>query len=474
MHKSTSELKQENTGDLMTRAISDVELCVEGMRKFTTEVFDTGVLMAVYIITLFVYDVKITFFSILFIPIAMVLAEKLKSIIYKYSAAYRKCSSEVADITYDIIENSMLYRVSGMEDKNRQSYEVHLTELQKKAVKANLLENSMQPIYNAIAMIGIVIVIYLGGTKAINGGWTIGVFTTYINIFIAMAVKASKASKLFNSVQKSQVSWKRIKPYLTEYQTKDTSLSISPEPTRLKVTKLSLSYQSETDNIIEQISFEGKQGEIIGVTGPIASGKSTLGIALTGLYPYLGSIRIDGKELKDYSEYERSKMISYLGHKPELLSDTIYNNITLGEKSDITEVLKDVCFTDDLAAMPEGIETLVGSGGIRLSGGQQARISLARALLHKNKIIILDDPFSAVDIQTEKAIIDNIRNHYKDSIILLISHRLAIFSQIDRILLMNGDKSVEYGTHNELMERSAVYAAIYRLQDLEGGGKNEE
>ncbi|HBG39547.1 MAG TPA: ABC transporter ATP-binding protein, partial [Clostridiaceae bacterium] len=122
MHKSISELGSENIGNLMTRAISDVDLCVEGMRKFTTEIFDTGVLMAAYIVSMFIYDWKITLFSTLFIPVAMIIAEKLKSVIYKYSAAFRKKSSEVADITYDAIENSMVYRANGMESQNRLSY----------------------------------------------------------------------------------------------------------------------------------------------------------------------------------------------------------------------------------------------------------------------------------------------------------------------------------------------------------------
>ena len=469
MHKSTSELDNENTGNLMTRAISDVDLCVEGMRKFTTEVFDTGVLMVSYLISLLVYDVKITMLSILFIPIAMVLAEKLKSIIYKYSIAFRTKSSELTGITYDSIENAMLYRVNGMEPQNRAKYNVDLEDLQNKAIKANVLENSMQPIYNVIAMLGVITVIYLGGTKVIDGVLTVGVFSTYIIMFTAMANKASKAAKLFNSVQKSQVSWKRIKPYLTEYESKDTTSDINKEHTRLSVEKLSFCYPVCNDNIIENISFEAKQGEIIGVTGSIVSGKSTLGLSLLGLYPYIGSIRIDGKELRDYSEYERSQMISYLGHKPQLLSDTIYNNITLGNEQDITSVLKDVCFDTDLVAMPEGENTLVGNSGIRLSGGQQARIALARTLINKNKIIILDDPFSSVDMKTEEKIIENLRSHYMNSIIILISHRLAIFNRINQIVLLHSDKSADYGTHNELMKSSALYATIFNLQCTEGG-----
>lgn len=468
IHKSIEELDNENTGNLMTKAISDVDLCVEGMRKFTTEIFDTGVLMAAYLISMLTYDVKITLMSIIFIPAAMLLAEKLKTIIYKYSIDFRKKSSYVTSITYDAIENAMLYRANGLELNNRIKYDKHLEDLKNKAVKANILENSMQPIYNVIAMLGVIMVIYFGGSKVISGGWTVGNFSTYITMFVAAGIKASKAAKLFNSVQKSQVSWKRIKPYFAEYQSKDSSCSITTDRTELLVKNLSFSYGEGKDNIIEAINFVGKQGEIIGITGAIASGKSSLGIALLGLYPYKGSIKIDGKELKDYSECGRSKMISYLGHKPQLLSDTIYNNITLGNEEDITSVLKDVCFDTDLTAMADGENTLVGNGGIRLSGGQQARIALARTLLNKNKIIILDDPFSAVDMKTEEQIIENLKNNYRNSLIILISHRLSIFSRIDKIILLDSDKSAEYGTHDELMENSEVYRTIFNLQCTEG------
>lgn len=474
MHKSTEELESENVGNLMTRAISDVDLCVEGMRKFTTEIFDTGVLMTSYLISMLVYDVKTTLISLLFTPIAMILAEKFKTAIYKYSIAFRKKSSEFAELTYDAIDNSMLYRANGMEAKNRARYEVMLVDLQKKAVKAQILENSMQPVYNVIAMLGIIAVIYLGGTRVIQGGWTVGAFATYITMFIAMASKASKTAKLFNSVQKSQVSWGRIKPYLSEYQQKDTNTNINKIETSLKVENLSFCYPNGKENIIENTSFSATQGEIIGITGSVASGKTTLGLSVLGLYPYFGSIMIDGKELRDYTEYERSSMISYMGHKPELLSDTIYHNITLGNEQDIGPVLKDVCFDADLAGMPKGPQTLVGNSGIRLSGGQQSRIALARTLINMNKIIILDDPFSAVDMKTEEMIIENLRSHYKDSIILLISHRLAIFNKINRILLLHNNKSVDYGTHNELMKSSEIYATIYHLQSSEGGDYDEE
>ncbi|MDD3853650.1 MAG: ABC transporter ATP-binding protein [Syntrophomonadaceae bacterium] len=468
INKSYIDLQHENTGDLMTRALADVDLCVDGMRKFTTEVFDTGVLMSAYFVTMLYYDVKITILGALFIPVAMLIAEKLKDIIYKFSIDYRVKSSVITGMTYDYIDNAMLYRINGLEKQTREKYDLELEDLQNKAIKANILENSMQPIYNVVAMLGVIMVIYLGGTKVIAGSWTVGNFSTYMIMFAALAAKASSAAKLFNSVQKSRISWQRIKPYLGEYRTKNTVQNIMKDHTVLNIEKLTFYYPESKESIIQSINLTARQGEIIGVTGAIASGKTTLGLSLLGLYPYTGSIRIDGKELRGYSEYERSQMIAYLGHNPQLLSDTIYNNITLGSNEDITAVLQDVCFDTDLEVMPDGVNTLTGNRGIRLSGGQQARIALARTLLNKSKIIILDDPFSAVDMKTEEKIISNLKEHYQDCLIILISHRLAVFSHINRIVLLHNDRTVEYGTHQELMEKSEIYASIYNLQQLAG------
>ena len=474
MHKSLSDLDDESSGNLMTRCISDVDLCVEGMRKFTTEVFDTGVVMLTYLITLFIYDIKLTLYAVVFVPIAMILAENLKSIIYKYSIAYRKKTSAIADLTLDAIDNSMLYRISGMEIQNSSRYKIELDDLQEKAIKANVLENSMQPIYSVIAMIGIVVIIYMGGLRVIAGTWTVGVFATYIAIFVAMGVRASKAAKLFNSVQKSQISWQRIKPFLTEYVEESSIHSDSEKKVSLSVNNLTFSYASDTETILKDLSFDLHAGQILGVTGPIASGKSTLGLSLLGLYPYRGSIRINNTELRDISKNDRSELIAYLGHKPQLLSDTIYNNITLGRSGDISSVLKDVCFDTDLSSMPEGENTWVGSGGIRLSGGQQARIALARTLYSDSEILILDDPFSAVDMATEEKIIDTLKKNYSDRCILLISHRLAIFNRIDQVLLMHNDLTFELGSHEKLMEDSSLYNTIYTLQQAEAGRNDEK
>jgi ABC-type multidrug transport system fused ATPase/permease subunit len=461
--RNMGELDTTDVGNLMTRAIGDVALCVEGMRKFTTEIFDTGVLMTAYVVTLFVYDRTVTLLSCISIPVAMIIAERLKSLIYRYTQSYREKSGEIAQRTLDATQNLMMYRVAGVESENGRRYETALEELRTRATKASILENAGRPAYAIIAMAGVVFVLFLGGERTIAGRWSVGMFVTYMTIYSNLAVKASKAAKLFNSVQKSQVSWKRIRPFLSEYgQEPPARLPIAGKTT-LATERLGFSYPGKPP-VLEDVTFSAESGQIVGITGPVASGKSTLGIALLGLHPYQGSIRIGGRELRDYTKGERSLMVSYLGHESQLLSTTIRENITMGRDLEINEVLEDVCFTEDLRSMKEGVETMVGSGGDRLSGGQQARIALARALVDHRHLIILDDPFSALDRKTERQILGNLKKHYGTSIILIISHRLAIFDSVDKIVLVDGCTPARCRTHRQLLAESPFYASVYALQ----------
>ena len=457
--KSRTELEGEGMGDIMTKAILDVDDCAEGMRKFTTEVFDTGVALAAYAGMLLVYDVRLALIAMIFPPISYIIAEKMKVIVQKTGSEYKKQSGILSNATLDRATNAITYRVYGREADRKNAYEDNLAEYEKSAIYANIWNSSLTPLYRIISMMGILFILYFGSRNVLGTGWRtwdIAAFTTFLACFIKLSDKSSKAAKLFNAVHKAQVSWKRIKPLMV-IQAKDTDCK-NQTSGRLEVQNLSFTYP-DGKNVYNGISFTAEPGEIIGVTGPVASGKSTFGRTFLCEYPYEGSIMYNGCELRNAADNERTGIISYLGHDPELFDDSIKNNILLGDNKDVNEYLKAVCIDKEVEAMEQGADTIIGSGGVRLSGGQAQRIALARTLCHKKPVFILDDPFSALDKNTEEQIYNNLRKMTEGSIVIILSHRLYMFPKLDKVIWLD-EGSVRVGTHDELMLECMAYRQL--------------
>ena len=279
LHTSREELERAGTGNLMTRAISDVDACVEGMRKFTTEVFDTGVALAAYFVLLLVYDWRLALLTGLFPPVAFFLAERMKKPVSRCAAVYKESAGRLNGATLERISGAVTYRVFGLEENRDRAYEDCLADYERKAAAANLWENTLPPLYQVVSMLGAVLILWLGGKNVAGTGWAswdIAAFTAFLTCFTKLSVKTSKAAKLFNSVQKAQVSWKRIKPLLKDVE---EAPELPPAPAAdLEVSGLGFAYPGGSE-VLKHISFTARPGQIIGVTGPVACGKSTLGKA---------------------------------------------------------------------------------------------------------------------------------------------------------------------------------------------------
>lgn len=479
VHKSRASLREEGEGSVMTKAILDVDDCAEGMRKFTTEIFDTGIALAAYTGMLLKYDWRLALLCMIFPPVSYLAAEKMKKTIQRAGAAYKEQSAMLSEATLDRAQNALTYRVFGCEQERREAYEKSLTAYEKAAVKAQIWNASMPPLYRVISMTGVGFILYFGQKNVLGTGWqpwSIAAFTTFLSCFTKLSVKSSSAAKLFNAVHKAQVSWNRIKPLLAQKPQDDGQ---KPDEgtcaaNRLEVEHLSLTYP-DGKKVLNDISFTAEKGQMIGITGPVACGKSTLGRAFLCEYPYEGAIRIDGRDLQRMKPNERTKIIGYLGHDPELFNDTIENNILMGEKKDAGTFLKMVCMEKEVAAMDDAEQSLIGSGGVRLSGGQGKRLALARTLCHPRPVLILDDPFSALDRPTEREVFAHLREQTREDIVLLISHRLYLFPKMDRIIWMEDGKAVT-GTHEELMVKVPEYQKLFVSQTKDGqkGGEAHE
>lgn len=463
VQKSRRALSEEGAGNVMTKAILDVDDCAEGMRKFTTEIFDTGVALLAYAGMLFFYDWRLALISLIFPPVSYVIAEKMKVIVQRTGAAFKEQSGHLSAATLDRATNAVTYRVFGCERERSEAYEANLSAYERSAVRANIWNASLPPVYRIISMAGLMFILYFGGRNVLGAGWTawnIAAFTTFISCFTRLSVKSSSAAKLFNAVHKAQVSWKRIKPLMYAPETPAT-----PEtgaPSALTVQDLGFSYPG-SKGLFTNISFSAIPGQIIGVTGPVACGKSSLGKTFLCEYPYQGSIHLGKEDLTEMDERTRLGNIGYLGHDPELFNDTIEQNVRMGDAGDAWEYLRLVCLDEEIRRMPDGIKTLVGNGGVRLSGGQAQRLALARTLCHKKPLLILDDPFSALDRDTERRIFENLRAYAADSVVLLISHRLYLFPEMAQVIWLNEGHAV-VGTHEEVREKVPEYAQLISME----------
>ena len=470
VRQSRGALEKQGAGELMTKAISDVDDCAEGIRKFTTEVFDTGVALAGYIVMLFAYDWRLALLCMIFPPISYICAEKMKKPVQRAGAAYKKAAAALSAATLDRAKNAVTYRICGCEDAQEARYEAALDGYERTAVRANVWQAALPPLYLAASNLSVLFILWFGAKNVLGTGWRawdIAAFTTFLSCFMKTAVKSSKAAKLFNAVQRAEVSWKRIKPMMKTPRALEP-LAV-PAAQRVEVSGLSFCYDGGAP-IFEGVSFSAQPGDIIGVTGPVACGKSTLGRVFLCERPYGGSVRIGGRELSELSPREAASTVGYLGHDPELWNDTVEENVRCGEAGDAMRFLALTALDGEVRAMERGLQTVVGSGGVRLSGGQAQRLALARTLAHPRPVLVLDDPFSALDRQTEDEVFARLKACAQDRVVILISHRLYHFPELEQIVFMQGGKAA-VGTHEALCASVPAYRALYESQT--GGAAHE-
>lgn len=469
VRQSRAALEKEGAGELMTKAISDVDDCVEGMRKFTTEVFDTGVALVGYAVMLLVYDWRLALLSLLFTPVSYVCAAWMKKPVQRAGAAYKKAAGALSAATLDRAQNAVTYRIYGCEDARAEKYEDALNTYEKTAVRSNVWQSALPPLYLAASEAGVLFILWFGAKNVLGTGWSawdIAAFTTFLSCFTKLVIKSSKAAKLFNAVQKAEVSWTRIKPLMK--QPEPLAPLRIPEPADVTLENLSFAYGGEP--VFTGLSLTARPGDIIGITGPVACGKSTLGRVFLCEAPYGGSARFGGTEFSALTPRQISATVGYLGHDPELSADTVQNNVLCGSEQEAEPYLAEAALDDEVRRMEQGLETVIGPGGTRLSGGQAQRLALARTLAHGRPVLVLDDPFSALDRNTEDIVFRNLQEYAKDKVVFLISHRLYHFPQMQQVIFMDGGKTT-VGTHAELMAAEPVYLQLYESQTSQKGGE---
>jgi len=316
------------------------------------------------------------------------------------------------------------------------------------------------PLIQLLASIGYVIAMSFGGRAVITGQLTLGEFVTFTT-YLGMLIWPMMATGwLINIIQRGRASYSRLKELLNE----ETDI-ITKKPTHveklignIEIEGLTFKYPSSREAVLKDVH---------------GSGKSTLAKVLTRLYPVPeGKVFVDGRDINNIDPAVLRENIAYVPQETFLFSETVKNNIAFGvEKASDEEII----FHASIAAIhndiendfPKGYQTKVGERGVTLSGGQKQRIAIARALLKKSPIVILDDCLSAVDTETELKIISSLREGADLRTVIVISHRLKAVRDADTIYVLHDGKVIESGTHDELMEFGGLYKRMYERQLLE-------
>lgn len=423
-----SNLSQiSDKADLMNKNLSDISDTVEGMRKTTTEVFDSFVILVSYFIMMMCYDWMITLISTVFIVVSIAIASLVKKAIYQLTKEFKKEQTLLKEQALDRIENNRYYQGLGITSSMNEKYNEVIESYGKKKERALFLGNSLEPIYYIIAMVGIIFILYFGSKKVIDGAWKVGMFTAYLEMFALASTKASKVGKAFNSFFKAKVSWKRVKPLLGEMEVIPSFEKKSDElilkDVSFKVNSFSLS----------KINLCFHENETIGIKGKVHSGKSLFSLLLTGLLDYQGTITYFGNELRDLKNSDIG--MCYLGNPAAVFDLSVKDNILLGRKGDIKKASTLAKFEEVVEKMINGYDTLLSHSYVNLSGGEKARLQIARGIASNQMVTIYDDQFSSIDNAMALSIIENIKRR-ENGLVFIISNNPSILNEMDRVIDM--------------------------------------
>lgn len=442
-----SEFSKTSKGDIMNKNLSDIKDCAEGVRKMLTEVYDSVILMLGYLISMMIMDYKVTLIISVFLIASIIVANLMKKAIFKTTSEYKKTFSKAKDVTLNSLKNEVYYRGFGVSNSYYQKYQDTQNNLEKKSIKSMILKSSLEPTYQAIAFIGMLFVIYMCGKKVIDDVWLIGTFSAFLSTYVLVANKVSKVGKIFNAYTTFMVSWKRCSPYL---KSKEKQKEIAYPTDKLDLDVNNLSFGFDKDFVLHNISFHLEKGQSLGICGMIHSGKSTLGAALSGLYNYEGNIKLQGVELKEVRNDIGNNFISYVPSEVEIFNDTIKYNVAFEDK-DILKEMALSCLDQDINNFENKENEVLSHSTTNLSGGQQKRLQIARGLYNNPKLIVMDDPFNAIDLDMSVKITENIISNYKNSIFVLINNQKEILKKLDYIIFLKHDTYL-FGTYDELLK----------------------
>jgi len=462
--------KNNRVGDLMNRIsedVSKVRMYVGPALMYTINTISLFVIIITYMISI---DPKLTMYTIIPLPILSILIYKLSRQINIKSKRVQESLSKLTTFSQESFSGISIIKSNTIEDKVNDFMIEFSSETKDKSVDLAKFQSWFFPMMLLLIGCSNILVIFIGGNQYINGEINLGVLAEFIIYVNMLTWPVATVGWVTSIVQQAEASQKRINEFLSE---KNEIISVNQNDYKIKgeleFKGVSLKYPETNIEALSEIDFKINTGQSLGIIGSVGSGKSTvLELIVRNYDPDSGKILIDNKNLKDHNIEVIRRDIGYVPQTTFLFSDTIYNNINFGninsKAEDIQYYSKIACIHDDIMSFPKKYGSMLGERGINLSGGQKQRLAIARALIKKPQILILDDSLSALDTETEHNVIKNLKKEIKDITKIIVSHRISTIEKCDLILVLNSGKVIEYGTHKKLCEINGYYKETYDKQ----------
>lgn len=462
----------ERKGDILSKITNDVQVVQFTVTGTLQVVFREPFQLIAYLVTLFAISYKLTFVSILFIPISAIfiarLVKSLKNVASNSQSSFGVMVSNLEEALSGVKIIKAFNASSFIKQKFNNENE-NFSEIGRQIAKKQQLAS---PISEFLGVLMVVFIVLYGGSIVLSGDtdFTAPMFIAYIGIFSQLTRPAKALSDSFTGVNLGLAAGERILELV------DMKPAIQDTPEAIKITGFNekivldnvvFAYGERT--ILDHVSLEIPRGKTVALVGPSGGGKSTLmDLIPRFIEPKSGTIYFDGVDIRKITMDSLRAQLGFVNQESILFNDTIFNNIAFGKPDSTPEAVEAAARIanahDFIINTENGYQTNIGDRGIKLSGGQKQRINIARAVLKNPPIMLLDEATSALDTESEKLVQDALNKLMKNRTTLVIAHRLSTIQDADLILVLDNGKVVEKGTHSELMRNDGVYKRLVEMQ----------